>query len=45
MCVSALKVAILLNCPQINLVGLKYSFLRQVLLPMQGTVLMVNVNM
>lgn len=29
-CVSALKIAILLNCP-INPVGFKYSILRQVL--------------
>lgn len=43
-CVSALKVAILSNCPQINPVGLKYSVLRQVLLPSQGSILLVNVN-
>lgn len=38
MCVSALKVVILLNCPQINPVGLKYSVLRKVLLSIQDTI-------
>lgn len=38
-CVSALKIAILLNCPLINPVGLKYSVLRQLL-----SIVMVSVN-